>query len=101
MKTVLQPQYSGLVPDSALVLVTIVRFYHSVPRVVYIELILNGIEGTISIDERLLETPNVVWLYQVNASASSSITRGRHKGQYRRTAGLNVGNTENIHKRSG
>ena len=98
MKTVLQPQYPLLVPDAALVLVTIVRFYHSVPRVIDIELILNGIEGTISIDERLLETPNVVWLYQVNAYASSSITRGRHKGKYRRTAGLNVGNTEYIHK---
>ena len=89
-----------LVPGSAVVLVTIERFYHSVARVIDIEMILNGIEGTIRIDERLLETPNAVWLYQVNASASISIARGRHKGQYRRTAGLNVGNTENIHKLS-
>ena len=100
-KLVLQPRYPVLVPESAVLLITKDRFYHSVARVIDIELILNGIEGTISIDERLLETPNVVWLYQVNAIASSSITRGRHKGQYRRTAGLNVGNTEHIHKLSG
>ena len=57
MKTVLQPRYPVLVPDSALVLATIVRFYHSLPRVIDIELILDGIEGTISIDERFWKHP--------------------------------------------